>query len=103
PDSNRRRPAWEAGILPLNYARKSSSNNYLPGTTSVTQEHDCVKLAIYVSLGSLVRTSPSVASGLNSTSAIYLPTHQTESRYRVTPLPRPRTFTGPLMQHRRAP
>src|SRR5438309_9900704 len=22
PDSNRRRPAWEAGILPLNYARK---------------------------------------------------------------------------------
>jgi hypothetical protein len=21
PDSNRRRPAWEAGILPLNYAR----------------------------------------------------------------------------------
>ena len=21
-DSNRRRPAWEAGILPLNYARK---------------------------------------------------------------------------------
>src|SRR5216117_1116014 len=27
PDSNRRRPAWEAGILPLNYARKSSSNN----------------------------------------------------------------------------
>jgi integrase len=24
PDSNRRRPAWEAGILPLNYARKSA-------------------------------------------------------------------------------
>jgi hypothetical protein len=24
PDSNRRRPAWEAGILPLNYARGSS-------------------------------------------------------------------------------
>jgi hypothetical protein len=23
PDSNRRRPAWEAGILPLNYARES--------------------------------------------------------------------------------
>ena len=23
PDSNRRRPAWEAGILPLNYARPS--------------------------------------------------------------------------------
>src|SRR3970282_1709921 len=23
PDSNRRRPAWEAGILPLNYARGS--------------------------------------------------------------------------------
>ena len=23
PDSNRRRPAWEAGILPLNYARDS--------------------------------------------------------------------------------
>ena len=22
PDSNRRRPAWEAGILPLNYARR---------------------------------------------------------------------------------
>src|SRR3954447_22692547 len=22
PDSNRRRPAWEAGILPLNYARE---------------------------------------------------------------------------------
>src|SRR5213080_2774974 len=39
PDSNRRRPAWEAGILPLNYARKqhhailaaghSQSNNLL--------------------------------------------------------------------------
>jgi hypothetical protein len=24
PDSNRRRPAWEAGILPLNYARNST-------------------------------------------------------------------------------
>ena len=24
PDSNRRRPAWEAGILPLNYGRSSS-------------------------------------------------------------------------------
>ncbi len=24
PDSNRRRPAWEAGILPLNYARVTS-------------------------------------------------------------------------------
>jgi hypothetical protein len=24
PDSNRRRPAWEAGILPLNYARESA-------------------------------------------------------------------------------
>jgi hypothetical protein len=23
PDSNRRRPAWEAGILPLNYARET--------------------------------------------------------------------------------
>ncbi len=26
PGSNRRRPAWEAGILPLNYARVSTSN-----------------------------------------------------------------------------
>jgi hypothetical protein len=26
PDSNRRRPAWEAGILPLNYARESREN-----------------------------------------------------------------------------
>ena len=26
PDSNRRRPAWEAGILPLNYARGSGGN-----------------------------------------------------------------------------
>src|SRR5919201_5176887 len=25
PDSNRRRPAWEAGILPLNYGRPSAS------------------------------------------------------------------------------
>src|SRR4051812_49391980 len=25
PDSNRRRPAWEAGILPLNYAREERS------------------------------------------------------------------------------
>src|SRR3954469_25611641 len=25
PDSNRRRPAWEAGILPLNYARGTGS------------------------------------------------------------------------------
>src|SRR5438093_5262115 len=24
PDSNRRRPAWEAGILPLNYGRSAS-------------------------------------------------------------------------------
>ena len=27
PDSNRRRPAWEAGILPLNYGRSALSNN----------------------------------------------------------------------------
>ena len=27
-DSNRRRPAWEAGILPLNYARTLDSCNY---------------------------------------------------------------------------
>src|SRR5438128_2874244 len=25
PDSNRRRPAWEAGILPLNYARGATT------------------------------------------------------------------------------
>ena len=29
PDSNRRRPAWEAGILPLNYARNLLSNRHL--------------------------------------------------------------------------
>jgi hypothetical protein len=26
PGSNRRRPAWEAGILPLNYARAATAN-----------------------------------------------------------------------------
>jgi Phage integrase family len=31
PDSNRRRPAWEAGILPLNYARRTTGN--VPGAT----------------------------------------------------------------------
>ncbi len=33
PDSNRRRPAWEAGILPLNYAR--GSQNVRPGAGRV--------------------------------------------------------------------
>jgi hypothetical protein len=28
PDSNRRRPAWEAGILPLNYARRLSTRHH---------------------------------------------------------------------------
>src|SRR5689334_7129507 len=30
PDSNRRRPAWEAGILPLNYARDSCKDAQAP-------------------------------------------------------------------------
>jgi hypothetical protein len=35
PDSNRRRPAWEAGILPLNYARESRGMlGRLPGESS---------------------------------------------------------------------
>src|SRR5438874_2090047 len=29
-DSNPRRPAWEAGILPLNYARRQTSNTAYP-------------------------------------------------------------------------
>ena len=28
-DSNRRRPAWEAGILPLNYARVTIRNPFM--------------------------------------------------------------------------
>ena len=28
PGSNRRRPAWEAGILPLNYARTATEEIY---------------------------------------------------------------------------
>src|ERR1035438_8814183 len=28
PDSNRRRPAWEAGILPLNYSRSMIRSKY---------------------------------------------------------------------------
>ena len=34
PDSNRRRPAWEAGILPLNYAR-----NWSPGRGRATESY----------------------------------------------------------------
>src|SRR5579871_2905204 len=32
PDSNRRRPAWEAGILPLNYARLSDHDVAVSGS-----------------------------------------------------------------------
>src|SRR3954470_420526 len=34
PDSNRRRPAWEAGILPLNYARGQAEIEPLAGGVS---------------------------------------------------------------------
>ena len=34
PDSNRRRPAWEAGILPLNYGRVPRGSDHITDPSS---------------------------------------------------------------------
>ena len=44
-DSNRRRPAWEAGILPLNYARNSEKRRFhhiIEGSTTRSSRSFCV-------------------------------------------------------------
>src|SRR6266571_4516843 len=38
PGSNRRRPAWEAGILPLNYSRPRATRPILTGSSSPLEE-----------------------------------------------------------------
>ncbi len=46
-DSNRRRPAWEAGILPLNYARKKFPEHLLYSSYGDTVNFTCCRIALF--------------------------------------------------------